>query len=273
MRIIGSVLVRNEDVFVERAVRNVAAFCDRIYAHDHASTDRTWDKLQELAQEFDQLTVHRSRKTSDSQTPLEEYAGTPTWVLGIDGDELYDPSALAVLRRHLLAGEHSDVFFLKGHVLNCDEIEWGRRTASGYLAPPSRPITKLFYFGAISSWPGSSHRLHDGRPAFRPGYGWQSIRYLSETTTWENDPLRCLHVCFLPRSSKDADGRAGRLNPVETGAYDRTLIGALKRKLRAPAIDPKTVQLHQQGTNWKQDWYARGDRVTVDATPFLGTAA
>ena len=39
--IVGIVLVRNEDVFVEQAIRNVAAFCDRIHVADHVSTDRT----------------------------------------------------------------------------------------------------------------------------------------------------------------------------------------------------------------------------------------
>jgi len=37
-QIIGSVLVRNEDVFVEQSIRNVAAFCDRIHVVDHVST-------------------------------------------------------------------------------------------------------------------------------------------------------------------------------------------------------------------------------------------
>jgi hypothetical protein len=41
VRVVGIVLVRNEDMFVERAIRNVAAFCDRIHAVDHVSTDST----------------------------------------------------------------------------------------------------------------------------------------------------------------------------------------------------------------------------------------
>ena len=39
MQVVGIVLVSNEDVFVERAIRNMAAFCDRIYAVDHLSSD------------------------------------------------------------------------------------------------------------------------------------------------------------------------------------------------------------------------------------------
>ena len=268
-QLVGSVLVRNEDRFVEQAVLNIASCCDRIYAHDHVSDDDTWEILRRLASQLDHLEVHRTRRTSDSQKPLERYAGTQTWVLGVDGDELYDPAALAKLRDALTAGEHSDVFRLKGHVLNCEELDMDSRSASGYMAPPSRPITKLFNFGAVSSWTGSSHRLHDGWPAFRPGFHWESLRYLSETTSWEDDPLRCLHVCFLPRSTRDRESPV-RLNPVETGMYDRTLVGRLKRKVRAPAIDPKIVELHHAGTDWKREWYARGERVRVDAGPFLG---
>lgn len=30
MQIVGNMLVRNEDVFIERAIRNVVEFCDKI---------------------------------------------------------------------------------------------------------------------------------------------------------------------------------------------------------------------------------------------------
>jgi hypothetical protein len=29
------------------------------------------------------------------------------------------------------------------------------------------------------------------------------------------------------------------------------------------------VELNRSGRTWKQEWYARGPRVSVDATPFL----
>ena len=41
VRVVGSVLVHDEDVFVEQAIRNVAEVCDRIHAVDHLSRDRT----------------------------------------------------------------------------------------------------------------------------------------------------------------------------------------------------------------------------------------
>jgi glycosyltransferase involved in cell wall biosynthesis len=270
MQIVGSVMVRNEDRFVEPAIRNVAAFCDRIHAVDHGSTDGTWDVLRSLAAELGHLDVHRSRHSALAHQLLEPYAGTETWVIGVDGDELYDPAALVRFREELLGGAHADVFRVKAHVLNCDGLDSERGTASGWLAPPSRPITKLFNFGAVDSWRGIPEPLQGGEAVFRPGYHWESRRDLASTTTWETDPLRCLHLCFLRRSSLDPeDVGGGRRSLAETGAYDVGLRGRLKRLLRREQPAPHIAELARQGKNWKQEWYARGDHVTLDATPFL----
>jgi glycosyltransferase involved in cell wall biosynthesis len=158
VRIVGSVLVRNEDLFVEQAIRNVAAFCDVIHVVDHASDDRTWSIVESLARELEHVDARRSRNSAVAHRLLEGYAGTDTWVLGVDGDELYDPAGLADLRRDLDDGGHAEVFRLKAHVLNCDELDRSACTAWGWLAPPSRPVTKLFNFAAVESWRGSPIR-------------------------------------------------------------------------------------------------------------------
>ena len=260
-RIVGSVLVRNEDLFVEQSIRNVAEFCDRIHAVDHVSSDRTWEILQSLSRELEHLDVRSSRNSATAHRLLAQYAGTPTWVLGVDGDELYDPAGLVRLRADLLGGAHADVFRIKAHVLNCDLVDRVAGSASGWLAPPSRPVTKLFNFGAVESWTESPDPLQAGNVVFKPGQHWESRRDLADTTTWETDPLRCLHVCFLPRSS--ADGGDSRLNLDESREYDRGPAGRLKRLVRQPSR-------RAADTNWKREWYVRGERVTVDAAPFLG---
>lgn len=260
-KIVGSVLVRNEDVFVEQSIRNVAEFCDRIHAVDHVSTDRTWEILRALAGELDHLDVCRSPNSATAHRLLGRYAGTDTWVIGVDGDELYDPAGLSRLRRDLLGGAHADVFRLKAHVLNCDQFDTSARRASGWLAPPSRPITKLFNFGAVDAWPESPDPLQAGDVVFRAGQHWESRRDLADETTWETDPLRCLHLCFLTRSN--AESGAVRLNLDESGEYDRGPVGKLKRLIRRRGRE-------REGRNWKREWYARGERVTVDAGPFFG---
>jgi hypothetical protein len=269
-QIVGSVLVRNEDLFVEQAIRNVAAFCDRIHAVDHVSTDGTWEILRSLAAELDQLDVRRSRKSDLAHELLEPYAGTATWVLGVDGDELYDPEGLERLRSELLEGAHADVFRLKAHVLNADELDEDNCSASGWLAPPSRPITKLFNFGAAESWRGIAEPLQGGDVVFRGGYHWESRRDLAADTTWDTDPLRCLHVCFLRRSTIDQDEVGlGRKSLAESREFDRGPVGTLKRLARRPRPAPEIVQLEEQGKNWKREWYARGERVSVPARAFF----
>ena len=269
MRFVGSVLVRNEDVFVARAIRNVASFCDEIHAVDHESEDGTAEILRRLADELDRVHVVRTKNAGISHRTLESYAGTDTWVLGVDGDELYDPTALERLRSDLEAGAHADVFRLKGHVLNCDELRDGN--ASGYMAPPSRPVTKLFNMAAVSSWTGCPERLHAGRVVFRGGFSWETVRYLCESTSWDSDPLHLLHVCFLRRSSRGGlDPAEGRQSIAETGAFRRGVFGLpVRLRFRRSYMDPRIKEYRREGRSWKREWYARGDRRTVDASPFL----
>jgi hypothetical protein len=261
-QIVGIVLVRNEDVFVEQAIRNVADFCDRIHAVDHVSTDGTWNVLQALAAEFDHLEVRRARHAGESHTLIEPYAGTDTWVFGVDGDELYDPGRLAGFREELLGGAYREAFKVASNVLNCVELD--RETAAGYLSPPSRSITKLYNFGAIEGWHGDgSERLHGGTIAFRAGYDERAVDNIGERLSWDETPLRCLHGCFLRRSSRDTESQnAGRPILEHSGMHDRSLSGAIKRKLRRHAPPAET-------TDWKRQKYMRGELVTVDATPFF----
>jgi hypothetical protein len=265
-RIVGIVLVRNEDVFVERAIRNVAAFCDRIHAVDHVSTDGTWDILRRLAGDYDHLDVHREHHAARSHEIIEPYAGTETWMFGVDGDELYDPTRLGAFREQLLAGAYGDVFKIASNVLNCVELDRERSLASGYLSPPSRSITKLYNFAALESWTSDgAERLHGGRMVFRDGYDEHAVDNIGERLSWEETPLRCLHACFLRRSHADPEPSGpptGRPILEETAMQDRSRLGRLKRRLRGrPAPDV---------SSWKAEKYMRGELVTVDASPFLG---
>jgi hypothetical protein len=271
VRVVGVVLVHNEDVFVERAVRNIAALCDGIHAFDHVSTDRTGDLLADLARELDHLTVRRTSDARESHSVLESLAGTSTWVLGVDGDELYDPGSLARLRPLLDAGAYADAFHVKAHVLNCTSLDEEEGAATGYMSPPSRPVTKFFNMAAVDSWTGCLERLHGGAPQFRPGYDWSSLRYVSDDMDWADDPLRMLHVCFLRRSSADLGAvPAVRLGLPETGAFRRGPRGLLHRLRYRRHIDPRMKAYRAQGSSWKEEWYAHGPEMSVDARPFLG---
>ena len=151
--IVGVMLVHNEDEFVEQALRNVAAVLRslprrRQHVHRrHVGRHRTRGRAS-----FDHVEPVRIRQTGDSHALVEGYAGTDTWVFGVDGDELYDPAGLAAFREQLLDGAHREWFSLKSNVLNVAELDDGRAhgervslaavpldARSSSTSPPSSP--------------------------------------------------------------------------------------------------------------------------------------
>ncbi len=80
------------------------AFCDRIHVVDHVSTDGTWEILRASPPSSITSTCGDRATRAESHELLEPYAGTDTWVLRVDGDELYDPAGLARFARALEAG-------------------------------------------------------------------------------------------------------------------------------------------------------------------------
>lgn len=264
--IVGVALVRNEDAFVERAIRNTVDFCDRLILADHQSTDGTLPILEKLVAEFSgKIELVRINHPGESHQLINGYAGSPTWIFAVDGDELYDPRGLARMRLELLAGQYDRSWVVFGNVLNCTALDEAGCTATGYLAPPCRSMTKLFNFSLIESWDGgASHVCANGTIRFKPGYDASLRLNLHEQVAWEQAHFRCLHTCFMRRSSLDADRPSARPNVSETylrGGVTGAARSAINRLLGRPAV-----------SDWKLEKYARGELVTVDATPFLRAA-
>ena len=258
--ITGIALLHNEDVHVDRSLRNVAGFCDRIIVADNKSNDGTWDILCSLASEYPHIELHRIDDTGESHDLIAPLAGSDAWVFGIDGDEIYDPEGLLRFRKRLLSGQYDDWWAIFGNVLNVVDIDRRHGHASGYLAPPCRSITKLYNFKAIERWEGPSpERLHGGHRVFRPGHDESRRLDLHLRTSWDEAELRCLHMCFMHRSSKDKQ-KGGRVNPAELHAR-----GRLGRWLDRLPGRSGTAR-HSQ---WKLEKYQRGDRVTVDIDAFF----
>ena len=208
--IVGAVVVRNEDLWVETAIRNVAEFCDVIHVADNGSTDGTWDALQDLEAEFDHIDLRRVAEVSQSQELVASYVGSDSWIFGVDGDELYDPTGLALLRDELRGGAYQDRWRIKSNVLNAVAVDLEAGTATGYLAPPARPITKLYNFAALESWSGPFvQMLHGPGAVYRPGFAHDLSENIGDRLDWEASYFRCLHCCFVLRSSVDSR-RTGR---------------------------------------------------------------
>lgn len=260
--IIGFMLVRNEDLFVEQALMNVLDFCDRIIVLDNDSQDGTAAILARLSATHSKIEVQQISDTSRSHEPLEPMAGSNIWVLGVDGDELYDARGLQALREKIVQGVFRDWWVLFGNVLNCTGIDWDTMQARGYLAPPCRSMTKLYNFQMLKSWTNCPQRLHGGEQHFVRGDA--SLRHdIYKHVDWADADFRCLHTCFMRRSTLDPEMQpAGmaRQNVTEeqhTGikrAMVRWLLSRVGRQLRS---------------NWKLEKYRRGPLVTADVSPFL----
>ncbi len=76
------------------AVRNAAGFCDEFILADHHSTDGTPAVLQALAAELPNTSYHAIDHARESHDLIRKFANTPTWIIAVDGDEIYDPIAL-----------------------------------------------------------------------------------------------------------------------------------------------------------------------------------
>ena len=266
MRVVGIVLLHDEDVYAERVVRNVSEFCDNVHVADHASTDRTWEIVSGLACELDNVEAVRISHAARSHDLVAPYVGTDTWVLSADGDEIFDPEGLRGLRAELEAGRYDPTFRLFPSMLHCVAIDRETMTATGHLAPPARSGPKLFNFAALESWDRVyRERLHEGEPVFRNGWHWEAIAQLGLDYEWEESPFRCLHACFVRRSSAEpVAGEHVRLNIAEADTYRRDLVGRLVSTLR-PGRVPRA--------SWKLEKYAQGPLVTRDAAPFLAPSA
>ncbi len=122
-------------------------------------------------------------------------------------------------------------------------------------------MTKLFNFQAIESWDGAvTHVMANGTIRFKPGYDASLRLNLHEDMAWESSHYRCLHTCFMRRSSLDNNGSVARPNVSESlrGGVLTFLRKSVNRVFGKPSV-----------SDWKMEKYARGSLTTADATPFL----
>jgi glycosyltransferase involved in cell wall biosynthesis len=261
-RIVGISLVKDEDLFVEHALRNVLAFCDELILADDGSRDGTVAILERLrAEQPEKVRLYRIAHPSESHDLIEGYAGQDVWVFGVDGDELYDPKGLERFRPRLLGGEFDDCWLLRSNALHAVELDEQRRRARGYFSPPAPSPVKLHNFALIESWNGRHpERLH-GRDGLRFKTGAEARKlHLGERQSWEAADLRVLHLCFVPRSSRGRGG-AGRPNIRDRQAPRRWP----RRVLRAAreALGPSAR------SDWKAH-YRQGSVAEVAVGGFFG---
>ena len=263
-KIIGILLVKDEDSFIENIVLNILEFCDEVFIAENFSRDRTFAILSKLAEKHSKIRLKQVSHPKESHEFIEKFAGTNTWVFGVDGDEIYDPSGLRKMKTLLQADTFSEYWCIYGNVLNCVSIDLEKGLAKGYLAPPSRSMTKLYNFSMVESWTDCPQRLHWGTLQFKNNANDPPRLRLYQTVVWEQSYFRCLHAAFMQRSSLDVDRkRSSRLNPSEIlkirSAYaDKSYVNYVLRQLR--------VKL---GFDYKHKQYRRGPLVEKSTAPFF----
>lgn len=200
-RIIGVMLVKDEDAFIRKAIQSISNFVDELIVIDNGSTDNTAVIAEQCGAE-----VFREpdlTKTHDFITPYIWHKDT--WIFGVDGDEIFDPEGLKRLRKDIDSGVYDGAYQVQGWYLHADVIQPGLVT--GHMGPPCHTPTKLYNMGNVISWEtDGEHILFLSRPFTHRG---AKVRACPDDS-WEVSPLRCVHTRFLKRSSKEDRETIGR---------------------------------------------------------------
>lgn len=264
VQIVGIYLVKNEEFYIDRVIKNTHEFCDKIIIVDNHSIDNTINIARNWQKKSDKVDVHIIDEPAASHQYVRQYCGSKTWVFAVDGDEIYDPAGLAKLKRKLCLGVFDEYWSISGNVLNCVFMDEEKRQVKGYLAPPCRSMTKLYNFNAITDWTGcTSERMHGGNISFKDGWNKTCKNQLHKSINWDDAIFRCLHLCFMQRSSVDQvdqNGMSIRRNLMELhGWAGSKWLNGLKSFISGGV----------KVSDYKQEKYMRGDLVEKDCSQFL----
>jgi len=263
MKIVGIILIKNEDLYIERVLLNVVDFCDEIIVLDNMSTDNTYAIVKKLAQKYPSIKPRMIASSRASHAVVSPYAGTPTWFFKVDGDEIYDPLGLKKMREKIMAGEYQNYWRIDGNSLNCTEIDLENAVAAGYLSPPAKPAPLLYNFSLIRSWDEkNTERLHGRNIKFKDGFSENNRLSIFEKYNWEESPFRCLHICFVKRSSLESDKTSARMNPNENHSFFSKTINFLRNLLKRRVSFESTYKL---------DKYKMGDLYSKKIDNFIKT--
>ena len=268
-QIVAVLLVKNEDLHIQWVLNNILDFSDHIMVLDNHSTDHTWQILERFAGKTNKISLRKWDDAKNSQKSLTPYYGTDTWVFGVDGDEVFDPSGLGAIRKRLLDGEFDHVWNVRGNFLHCVSMNFDAMTADGYLAPPAREGVKLYNFKMVKGWDTHDVERLLGHPIFSKPPDVPYL-YLGNTSSWEEAELRCLHLCFMHRSSSEARSRVADL---KRRIFERlppdSPIAKLMRRMNPLGGRPRPSVGIRRSTRARMRNYAVGDLVTRDISAFV----
>ena len=210
IEIIGISVVKNEDIYLSQAIKNIINFCDKIIIVDNNSSDETVAIAKKYVSQYpDKISLRLVDKISDLQSIVTPFVGENKWIFGVDGDELYDPNGLHKLRSRILEGGYQNYWMLRGYFFHLIKINLKSQIGVGYLAPPSKDPNKLYNFKLLKSWDGDGKQtiFHPYTHVFKNEkyntFHLPKRKFLFKKSKWEDCMLRCVHTRLLKRSSKE----------------------------------------------------------------------
>ena len=254
---VGVCLIKNEQNFVAWSLLNAIDFCDEILILDNLSEDKTLDIVQRIAdQNQNKIKVIQVQNCNDTHKYLEKYAGTPTWIFKIDGDEVSDPTGLRELRKEIESGVYDEYWMLKSSMLHVLGMDFEKAEAFGYYI--ARQSTVMCNFNAIHCWrENKRERLRGNNAIFRPGYS-NNRNYMF--ADWNKSNFRTLHLCFFPRSPLDDINKLGHDLDGRENPREKSVIKQSKRRL--------FQKYYNNRPSFKRNSYSGGEVKVVDIKNF-----
>lgn len=218
-KIYGIVLIKNEDLYIQRVLENSLDFCDEILVLDNYSEDETYGIINDMKRAHPKINLERIENPHRSHNHIAHLAGSDTWLFAIDGDEIYDPVGLAKCRAQVLAGDYDDLWRIFSYSLNLAQINVAEKKGAGCMSPPARPSNKFFNFAILDSWEEpENERLHGTHAVFKTP---PKTLNLYDHYSWEEAHMRNIHLCFIRRSSlEQADSARPNPNDVMAGVTE-----------------------------------------------------
>ncbi len=195
-------LVKNEEYFIKDAILSVEKIVDEIIVFDTGSTDLTLSKLNSIKSTKLKLfeVGHQTPENLQILRNKSFILAKSKWVWLVDGDEIYDGEAIKIPK--ILQELNENVFRVE--ILVTDFIRDLNIIYDRYMGKIFRKDTVKF----VGIYPFETPILNSNNTNL--------VNFRLPQT------IRCYHMSFFPRSSKDRDvnyGRHWRRLPIPIKMY------------------------------------------------------